>query len=204
MSLFSRIQLYRMLRDENDPNKYKAPIICTHAGLTGQSIQNRVKYLFRKPQHVGPVYELCYRKPKSHYLNDADAVYFNCSSINLYDEDIETILFSDGLIGLSFDQRILGFADENVMRDVNVPNDVEYISDAEANFFLGPNPDILPIFTNEDEVWTSDNFANLNPVKNVILHPLFFLNQVLHILTVAQKKPAYRHTHGCKENMPGK
>ncbi|MEO6637322.1 MAG: membrane dipeptidase [Ginsengibacter sp.] len=189
MGLLSRIQLYRLLRDDDDPNKYKAPIICTHAGLTGQSIQSRVKYLLRKPEHAGPVYEVCYLKPKSPYLNDAETVYFNCSSINLYDEDIETILFSDGLIGLSFDQRILGFADENVLRDVTVPHDVEYISDAEASFFLGPNPDILPLFTNDDEVWTSDDFADLDPVRNVTLHPLFFLNQVLHILTVAKKNP---------------
>ncbi|MDQ6845747.1 MAG: dipeptidase, partial [Bacteroidota bacterium] len=189
MSLLSRIQLYSMLRDANDPNKYKAPIICTHAGLTGQSIQGRVTYLLQTPQHAGPVYEVCYLKPKSPYLNDGDIAYFNCSSINLYDEDIETILFSDGLIGLSFDQRILGFVDENVLRDVTVPNDVEYISDAEATFFLGPNPDTLPLFTNDDEVWTSDDFGNLDPVKDVILHPLFFLNHVLHILTVAKKNP---------------
>ncbi len=189
MSLLSRIALYRMLRDENDPNKYKAPIICTHAGLTGLSIQDRVKYLLRKPEHVGPVYEVVYMKPKSPYLHDADAVYFNCSSINLYNEDIETILFSDGLIGLSFDQRILGFADENVLREVIVPNDVEYISDAEAGFFLGPNPGALPVFTNDDEVWTSGDFENFDPSKNVIMHPLFFLNQVLHILVVAKKNP---------------
>ena len=133
MSLFSRWQLYKILRDPVDENKYIVPIICTHAGLTGQSMNDNVKYLLRVPNDVGLVYEVIYLKPKSPYI---DEVYFNCSSINLYDEDIETILLSGGLIGLSFDQRILGFADENVLRNVTVPHDVEYISELEANFFF--------------------------------------------------------------------
>ncbi len=190
MSLFARIQLFSMLKDDDDPDKYKAPIICTHAGLTGQGFQSRVKFLFRQPEHVGSVYEVIYLKPKSPYINNAqETAYFNCSSINLYDEDIEAIMLSDGLIGLSFDQRILGFADENVLREVTVPHDVEYISDAEANFFLGPNPATIPAFNNDDEVWAFDDFENLDPVMDVILHPLFFLNQVLHILTVAKRNP---------------
>src|SRR5205085_7337489 len=115
MSLWSRWQLYSMLRSPDNSDKYIAPIICTHAGLTGQSINDRVKYLHRKPEDVGEVYEVVYLKPKSPYI---DGVYFNCSSINLYNEDVEAILISGGLIGLSFDQRILGFADENVLRKV--------------------------------------------------------------------------------------
>ena len=125
-----------MLRDPADQDKYIAPNLCTHAGLTGQSIRDRVKYLLRTPEDVGVVYEVCYLKPKSPYI---DGVYFNCSSINLYDEDIEAILLSGGLIGLSFDQRILGFADENVLRDVTTPNDVEYISNRKQ-FFLALTP----------------------------------------------------------------
>jgi microsomal dipeptidase-like Zn-dependent dipeptidase len=187
MSLFSRFQLYSMLRDADDQNKYVAPIICTHAGITGQSIQDRVKYLLRSPADVGIVYEVCYLKPKSPYI---DNVYFNCSSLNLYNEDIEAILLSGGLIGLSFDQRILGFADENVLRDVTIPHDVEYISEQESTFFLGPSPSILPPWTDDTQVWTSDDFENLDPAFDTQLHPLFFLNHVIHILTVAKNNPA--------------
>ena len=116
-------------------------------------------------------------------------VYFNCSSINLYNEDIEAILLSGGLIGLSFDQRILGFADENVLRDVTTPNDVEYISKQESRFFLGPNPAILPPWTDDDKIWTSEDFENLDPVFDIELSSLFFLNHVIHILTVAKNNP---------------
>ncbi len=186
MSLLSRWQLYSMLRDPTDSDKYIAPIICTHAGLTGLSIRDRVKYLLRTPEDVGVVYEVVYLKPKSPYI---DGVYFNCSSINLYNEDIEVILLSGGLIGLSFDQRILGFADENILRDVTIPHDVEYISELEADFFLGPNPSILPGWTDDDKIWSSEDFENLDPAFDIILHPLFFLNQVIHILTVAKNNP---------------
>lgn len=186
MSLRSRRQLYDKLRDENDENKYKAPIICTHAGLTGQSIRDRVKFLFKSPIDIGDVYEVVYLKPESPYIKN---VYFNCSSINLYDEDIETILLSDGLIGLSFDQRILGFTDENVLREVTTPNDVEYISEQEASFFLGPNPTGLPPWNDFSKIWASEQFADLEPALNEMLHPMFFFNQVLHILTVAKNHP---------------
>lgn len=183
MSLWSRWQLYSMLRNPDNQNKYIAPVICTHAGLTGQSITDRVKYLLRTPEDVGEVYEVCYLKPKSPYI---EGVYFNCSSINLYNEDIETILLSEGLIGLSFDQRIVGFADENVLRNVTTPHDLEYISELEAGFFLGPNPSALPTWTDVDQIWSSEDFENLDPVFNLELHPLFLLNQVIHILVVAK------------------
>jgi microsomal dipeptidase-like Zn-dependent dipeptidase len=196
MSLWSRWQLYSMHRDPNNPNKYIAPILCTHAGLTGQSISDRVKYLFRKPLDVGDVYEVVYLKPKSPYIKDT---YFNCSSINLYNEDVEAILLSEGLIGLSFDQRILGFPDENVLRDVNTPNDVEYISEQEANFFFGPNPSKLPVWKNDSKVWTAEEFSNYEPSLNPVLHPLFFINQVIHILTVAKNNPNIGVQKACKQ-----
>jgi microsomal dipeptidase-like Zn-dependent dipeptidase len=186
MSLWSRWQLYSMLRDPADQNKFIAPILCTHAGLTGVSINDRVKYLLKKPLDIGDVYEVAYLKPKSPYIKET---YFNCSSINLYNEDIEAILLSDGLIGLSFDQRILGFSDENVLRDVTTPNDVEYISEQEANFFFGPNPRALPVWKDDSKVWTARDFENLEPALNPVLHPLFFMNQVVHILTVAKNNP---------------
>lgn len=187
MSLFSRWQLYNLLRDPADPNKYTAPVLCTHAGLTGQHMDDRLKYILRVSDDVGLVYEVVYLKPKSPYI---DEVYFNCSTINLYDEDIEAILLSGGLIGLSFDQRILGFADENVLRNVTVPHYVEYISEPEANFFFqGINPSALKPWTDDSKVWTSDDFENLDPAFNVILHLLFFLNQVIHILKVAKNNP---------------
>ena len=186
MSLRSRIDLYQELRDPNDPSKFIQPIICTHAGTTGLSLTDRAKFLLQPPANKGNFYEVVYLKPKSKHDT---ATYHNCSSINLYDEDIQNILLSDGIIGLSFDQRILGFADENVIPELTVPHDVEYISKQEAGFFLGPDPEGLEVWTNDDAVWTAEDFEGLDQSLYVEMHRRFLINNIIHILCVAQQEP---------------
>jgi microsomal dipeptidase-like Zn-dependent dipeptidase len=181
--LRSRRQLYEVLK--NDDGSYRQPIICTHAGVTGLSINERVKYLLNKPINKDTVYKVEYLKPQSQHLPDT---YYNCNSINLYDEDIEEILNSGGLIGLSFDQRILGFANENVLRGVNQPSDVEYISSKEATFFLGPSPETLPLYNSDEGIWTTEDFENTDPALDEQLHFRFFFNNVFHILDVARQR----------------
>ncbi|MEP6595573.1 MAG: hypothetical protein ABJA71_06480 [Ginsengibacter sp.] len=44
----------------------------------------------------------------------------------------------------------------------------------------------MPAWTDDDKIWSSEDFENLDPVFNKELHPLFFLNQVIHILVVAK------------------
>ncbi len=180
-SLKSRRQLYEMMKDAD--GNYTQPIVCTHAGLTGLSIRDRVKYLCERPSNLGQVYQVMYYKPRSPLLRDT---YFNCSSINLYDEDIEEVLLSGGLIGLSFDQRIIGFANENVLRDATFPHEAEFISNKEAAFFLGPFPEALPVYKGDD-IWLAEDFENLDPSLDEILHFTFFCNQALHILSVAKQ-----------------
>jgi microsomal dipeptidase-like Zn-dependent dipeptidase len=187
MSLKTRWELYSWFKDPDDEIKFSQPIICTHAGTTGLSIRDRAKFLLNKPVDKGLVYEVAYLKPKSKHDTEC---YYNCSSINLYDEDIANIFLSGGIIGLSFDQRILGFADENVLLNVTVPHDVEYISHMEADFFLGPNPTILPVWPDDTEVWASEDFENLDPSLYVIMHRRFLINNIIHILWVANNHPA--------------
>jgi len=182
MSLRSRWQLYDWLKDANDETKFSQPIICTHAGTTGLSIADRAKFLLNKPVDKGLVYEVAYVKPRSKHDPEC---YHNCSSINLYDEDIQNIFLSGGIIGLSFDQRILGFADENVLLNVTVPHDVEYISHMEADFFLGPNPTLLPVWPDDTDVWASEDFENLDPSLYIEMHRRFLVNNIVHILWVA-------------------
>lgn len=186
MSLKARLKLYELLRDENNDKLYTQPILCTHAGVTGLSIHERGKYLYKPPLKIdNDVYEVAFLKPASQHI---PGTYYNCSSINLYDEDIEAILRSGGLIGLSFDQRILGFANENVLKAVTVPHDVEYISQQEATFFLGPNPTQLPIYTSNKNIWLPEDFENVDASQNEDLHLDFFFNNAIHILQVAKNK----------------
>ncbi|GJM30427.1 MAG: hypothetical protein DHS20C17_30620 [Cyclobacteriaceae bacterium] len=99
MSLQSRLQFYQ-LRNTEFPN---SPIMATHMGVTGSSYLNKP---IKKVQTNIPrkcVEAFYYRQP------GAVDTYFNPWSINLFDEDIREIMLSGGLIGLSLDQRILGF-----------------------------------------------------------------------------------------------
>jgi len=187
MSLKSRWELYSWFKDPDDETKFSQPIICTHAGTTGLSIRDRAKFLLNRPIDRGLVYEVSYLKPQS--IHDPEC-YHNCSSINLYDEDIANIFLSGGIIGLSFDQRILGFADESVLPNVTVPHDLEYISHMESDFFLGPNPTILPVWPDDTGVWASEDFENLDPSLFAIMHRRFLVNNIIHILWVANNHPS--------------
>ncbi|MEO6253102.1 MAG: membrane dipeptidase [Ferruginibacter sp.] len=195
MSLKARWELYTLYNPNGD-NRYIQPLICTHAGTTGLSIRDRVKYLLNRPIDRGQVYEVTYLKPLSKHFENT---YHNCSSINLYNEDIENILLSGGIIGLSFDQRILGFADESVLPHVNVPHDLEYISHQEAEFFLGPQPTILPVWPHDTEVWTAEDFEELDPSLYIDTQRRFLVNNIIHILWVANKHPEININEAIKQ-----
>jgi microsomal dipeptidase-like Zn-dependent dipeptidase len=187
MSLKARLDLYRMYKLPDPEPKYVQPLICTHAGTTGLPIIDRIKYIYKVPADKGPVYELLHLKPKSRFYDD---VYHNVSSINLYDEDIENIFLSEGIIGLSFDQRILGFGDDSVQTSVVVPHDLEYISHQEATFFFGPTPKNLNVWPDDTNVWSSEDLDALSNSRDLYpdVHRKFLINNILHILWVAGKK----------------
>ena len=189
MSLKARLDLYRTFRLPDPEPKYVQPLICTHAGTTGLPIIDRVKYIYKVPEDKGSVYELKHLKPRSRFYDD---VYHNASSINLYDEDIENIFLSEGIIGLSFDQRILGFGDDSVQTSVTQPHDLEYISHLEASFFFGPTPENLHVWPDDNNVWASEDLDDLAQKQDLYpdLHRKFLINNILHILWVASKKPS--------------
>jgi microsomal dipeptidase-like Zn-dependent dipeptidase len=184
MSLKARLDLYRMFKVADVVPRFIQPIICTHAGTTGLPIIDRVKYIESVPADKGLVHEVVYLKPKSRFYDD---VYHNCSSINLYDEDIENIFLSEGIIGLSFDQRILGFGDDSGLTNVIVPHDVEYISHMEAGFFFGPSPSNLRVWPDDNNVWASEDFDVVEKAAYPDLHRKFLINNIIHILWVASK-----------------
>ena len=195
MSLKARREIYTLYNPNSD-NKFKQPLICTHAGTTGLSIRDRVKYLLTQPVDKGLVYEVTYLKPLSQHFENT---YHNCSSINLYNEDIENILLSGGIIGVSFDQRILGFADESVIPGLTVPHDLEYISHQEAEFFLGPQPTALPVWPDDTNVWTAEDFEDLDQSLLIETHRRFLVNNIIHILWVANKNISLKIQDAAKQ-----
>ena len=113
MSLISRQEFY----DLHNASWQHMPIIASHVGFTGLSWKNlaaRIRPVCRGIDFVKIEQEATHGRimidifdPVTKTLNSGNTR-FNPNSINLYDEDIENILLSGGLIGIIFDVRILG------------------------------------------------------------------------------------------------
>jgi microsomal dipeptidase-like Zn-dependent dipeptidase len=100
MSLQSRLDFYK-IRKEEFPD---VPIIASHIGVTGTSFRrNAIRFVDATMSvTLNEVYfnfDLC---------KGLANTYFNPWSINMYLEDIEEIVASGGLMGVSLDKRILG------------------------------------------------------------------------------------------------
>ena len=101
MSHKSRIQYYKGMEDGTYP---KVPIIISHAGVAGVSYFQRPIY---DTEEINDDYvKVHYAKPKG-----LQGTEFNPWSINLYDEEIPTIIKSKGLIGMIMEERILGMGE---------------------------------------------------------------------------------------------
>jgi microsomal dipeptidase-like Zn-dependent dipeptidase len=184
LGFHSRQELYRIRMEE----QIKLPLICSHAGVTGISSTERLDYFYHEsPQDEGPAWKILYLKKWGLVQDTA----YDMTSLNLYDEDIEEVIISGGMIGISLDQRIIGFpADEPVLYSQGIyPTDTDYISKAEAAVFFGPNPpsSFPPRLENNDDVMNFDDAVNQNQGDTKDLHAHYFLNQVLHILMVGKK-----------------
>jgi microsomal dipeptidase-like Zn-dependent dipeptidase len=175
MSLFARRQLYQYRLGDNH-----LPIICTHAGLTGIEFEKRKKYFSGKTEMPGGFLEVRHYKPAG-YLPGTS---FNASSINLYDEDVKEIIFSGGLIGLSFDQRILGFPDEIFFGDqTDDIFDTEVLSAAEKDFFTSAAPGSVSV----SEIFTVDDILRDDLRDFPDYHARHFMNILFHFFVIADK-----------------
>ncbi|WP_290797598.1 membrane dipeptidase [Flavihumibacter sp. UBA7668] len=161
------------------------PLICTHAAFTGISSRNRYAQLYEKPVERMGVWEIRHVKRRGHLSNSA----FNHSSINLYDEEVIDILRSGGLIGLSLDQRILGYPAEIIGYQWNIfPTDHEYISAEEALAFFQPytDPSNVPIIRDPESAQTGEEIQAQEPITSEI-HYSYFLNQLIHFLHIVKQ-----------------
>ncbi|HYF32288.1 MAG TPA: hypothetical protein VD993_14290 [Chitinophagaceae bacterium] len=198
MAFSTRTALYAF----RDINQLTQPIICTHAGIAGCRMDERLNFLRSRPKRVvvsvrNPpdqvaVWEVEHLKPKGHVKapnGDRLVSAFNVSSINLYDEDIIKILDSKGLIGISLDQRIVGYPAESVAHGIDVfPSEVEYISEADAATFFGPmNPAALEVFDGDFDKVLRGSEAEDHNFATHDSHARYFLNQVIHILRVGKE-----------------
>jgi len=108
MSLSGRQQFYAWKRA--DPELHDVPILASHAGVTGLSwAYEKRKAKWDEESFLPSLgqWAIDYLKPPGLSLGRLKSS-FNPSTINLFDEDIQEIIASGGLIGLMLDQRQLG------------------------------------------------------------------------------------------------
>lgn len=132
MSLKSRLSFYQLRKNEFPD----APIAATHMGITGVSYKN-------KPVHKtqSNLKRKCVQVFYWRSLGVMDT-YFNPWSINLYDEDIKEIMDSAGLIGLSLDQRILGWGNvskEHFSEEEFVQSEFQPVKRPKYHPYVNPN-----------------------------------------------------------------
>ncbi|MCU0419020.1 MAG: membrane dipeptidase [Cyclobacteriaceae bacterium] len=138
MSVMARQQLYS-LRQSPGFQAIQQPLICTHAGFTGIPLGHVPNYIYRFHRYRTKGYARLYMGKPWLHCTQGTRPSFNSSSINLYDEEIVLILQSGGLIGLSMDKRILGYADPEGSQLANqdiYPLEEEFISLREAAYFF--------------------------------------------------------------------
>lgn len=191
MSFTSRQQLYAFRRQQG----ITQPIVCSHAGFTGcwfdangESLSDFI--LDIKPE--GSQKRLVLGKPNP-YLDDQQ-IGFNASTINLFNEDIEEIFQSGGLIGLSMDQRILGYSEilnANVATVSVGAGHMALLTD--SDFISSEEADGQPVFQTAGAVPAKiirgvrpelRETGNSTDVRD-FFHPRHFYLHVVHAMVVA-------------------
>lgn len=175
LSLRSRLDLYeyRALKGYNG-----IPVIASHAGVAGIS-RNDHSHIRKLVQ---PLLRKFYKLVHERVPGKISGTYFNPSSINLFDEDIAMILNSKGIIGISFDLRIIGGVQKNPK---------EFLSSKEKYLFKSETGSSMVISNDESDLTDSDDEGNILDSSEVMAPGtkgvLFFANQVLHILEIGMK-----------------
>jgi len=132
------------------------PIVATHMGVTGfRHRQLRTHLVQHGVEAANPFsVRLRFSRERAGQFREGlfkENVFFNAASIGLYDEDIEEIARSGGLIGLSLDARILGYQSLTQRTPVGPDYDVDYFSRED---FAACFPDLsqsLPRLAEEEE-----------------------------------------------------
>ena len=205
MSWVARRDLYEFRKQKGWEG---IPLIASHIGVTGFAVNDRFNYVkkIRGLKLGKDIVKVRYTEVPGLIAGTN----FNPNSINFYDDDIVEILKSKGLMGISFDNRILGAAD---------PTEKEFVSKEEMKMwrtFTTSIPDemIDPvpynyrktvkgedeiIFDEEDEAAAEEEFHSLFPSNTGKLrsagkkrrrrkkHLEYFINHLLKIKQIADK-----------------
>ncbi len=166
------------------------PMIASHMAVTGCSWHEKPIVKVRK-KRAHEVYKVKYERQRGHI----EGTYFNPDSINLYDEDIQAIIKSDGLIGIILDERVLGYSKDKTSK--------EFISNDEWDAFIAPVTEEglrLKLMSDDEDQLDDEADQELdNEDLRLIegqsversrdkryIHLLHLLNNIVHIIKVGQ------------------
>ncbi len=203
MSWLARKQFYAFRQQQG----ITAPLVCSHAGFTGcwftshgESLSDYILKTSTIQNHDGTTeHRLLLAKPNPYIARSG--IGFNASTINLFNEDIAAILASDGLIGLSLDQRILGyseFTDDGTVGSTNIAI-IQDGADAlrlvtDTDFIADPEFSVQPTFGTPSHrmdkirqcVRSEDRNAQNSSDVATFFHPRHFYLHVVHAIAVAR------------------
>lgn len=192
MGLHARKQFYKY-REEEKPEYKNIPIIASHVACTGLSwynipgaIKERLVKEFETESEHSPEnkYVVAFYKD----VPGLSGTKFNPISINLYDEEIEKIIESGGLIGLMMEKKSLGlhkrasefFELDEFNRAVLRIRDAEKSKIDEKDFAEDIGPE-----SNAEEL---EELLDARKRKNYELHLKYLANQILHIVKIGGAK----------------
>ena len=199
MSLAARLEFYRFMRT----NYPAQPILGTHCGATGLSVDEwkanaeKQKANIQKTSYEDyHILSIPVDRPNGIELRNIQTK-FNPTSINLYDEDIEAIVESGGLIGVSFDERILGRGTKNQLLEVmpdtefdaitNNQFHVKEVSDKEFEKKIEYYNINMKKKTLRPKDLSKDKLRVQNTFKQRAADGLYFLNNLLYMIQVANR-----------------
>jgi microsomal dipeptidase-like Zn-dependent dipeptidase len=186
MSIAARLHLYQ-LRNFGAFNPINPPIVCTHAGFTGISVNQIPDYICDYSRPSGKPYTKIFHGKPTRYGGGFARPSFNPCSINLYDEDILEIINSGGMIGLSLDKRILGYQNFEQNPVDAFPLEIEFVSQREEEIFLPTGPSAVVGTSIADGLaasWQDIEEGGIVEPNAGFQHLRHFMAHVLHLIVV--------------------
>ncbi len=175
----SRKEFYDLVQTYNkqEANTRKIPLIISHAGYANvetmsELIEYEDTYQKLKADLDSTSNPLVRRKLKAKlqtFVHEKDVRYgFNWWGINLSNEDLKVIHETDGLIGMCFDRRILGFhqgkhqAEHYAKKGEEVPGDLTY----EAPLKINGNKSSIALYIRQIEGMCNYVFEHLDDPRS--------------------------------------
>lgn len=205
MSVVARKEFYELRRREG----ITSPIVCSHGGLTGiwfdQAEEKFTDYIL-EARKIGEHQRFRLGKPIKYKMGKVyDQIGFNASTINLFNEDVKEIFDSNGLLGISLDQRVLGYSgvyktgtghvtnnvltgSAGIWSGINWVTDTEFVSlgEFEDRGFRSGRPYGFA-WRNCVDADALDKLINKN-INNVReIHFLHFAFHILHCMVLARQ-----------------